>query len=201
MCRSYYASPLPSAWASQLSIIHCWGELVNYCSYTGIVILALIIFENIFFLILCKRNIMRESCGSSGTKSLHLFFSLRELMNEGDIPHSNVCYQLVPFTWLILADSSIARMGILIQQAAEHPGDSLSPVMHQNGLINVKTGLQKAAARKGTREKILCRIRLLCVFVWDFHLLEERSTQDWEIVGLGMQMSMDNVRRGLPYYE
>lgn len=66
----------------------------------------------------------------------------------------------------------------MIQQAAEHPGDSLSPVMHQNDLINVKTGLEKAAARKGTRERILGRIRLLCVFVWDFHLLEERSIQD-----------------------
>lgn len=107
---------------------HCWGKLVNYCSYTGIVTLALIIFENICFLKLWKRNlIMRDSCGSSGTKSLHLVFSLRESMNEGDIPHPNVCYQLATFTWIFLAVSSIARMGILIQQAAEPLGDSLTP--------------------------------------------------------------------------
>lgn len=108
---------------------HCWGKLVNCCSSTGTVTLALMIFENTFFLTLWKRNtLMRDSCGSSGTKSLHLVFSLRKLMNEGDIPHPNVvCYQLSPFPWLVLAVSCIARMGILIQQAAEHLGDSLSP--------------------------------------------------------------------------
>lgn len=107
---------------------HCWGKLVNYCSYAGIVTLALIIFENIRFLKLWERNIMmRDSCGSSETKSLHLVFSLREPMNERDIPHPNICYQLATFTWIFLAASSIARMEILIQKAAEHLGDFLSP--------------------------------------------------------------------------
>lgn len=34
----------------------CWGKLVNYCSYTGIAILALIIFENTFFSEIVKKK-------------------------------------------------------------------------------------------------------------------------------------------------
>lgn len=131
--RSYYGSPLPTAMS--IIVVHHSPVTAEVILWTAVppqacsqLHLTELFYHWWFFLKWWKRNIiMSDSCGCSGMKSLHLFFSNWEKWWLKERHPPSKCNWLAPFAWIFPVVSSITKTRILIQKTADHLGNSLSP--------------------------------------------------------------------------